>query len=102
MVLELVYSDDERGVVQSMSKQIWDILYKDTVAPDIMQTEGCEDDLPEGGNPLARTTRMTIRTRLIPIDPKGKTLCARPRQEGERRDMTSRIPRTRWLGIPVR
>ena len=54
MVLELVYSDDERRVAQSMSKQIWDILYKDTVAPDVMQTEGGEDDLPEGGNPLAK------------------------------------------------
>ena len=51
MVLELVYSDDERRVAQSTSKQIWDILYKDTVAPDIMQTEGGEDDLPEGENP---------------------------------------------------
>ena len=26
-------------------------MYKDTVALDIMQTEGGEDDLPEGGNP---------------------------------------------------
>ena len=51
MVLELMYSDDERRVAQSTSKQIWDILYKDIVAPDIMQTEGGEDDLPEGGNP---------------------------------------------------
>ena len=54
MVLELVYFDDERRVAQSTSKQIWDILYKDTVAPDIMQTEGGEDDLPKGGNPLAK------------------------------------------------
>ena len=52
MVLELVYSDDKRRVAQSTSKQIWDILYKDTVAPDVMQTEGGEDDIPEGGNPL--------------------------------------------------
>ena len=51
MVLELVYSDDKRRVAQSTSKQIWDILYKDTVAPDIMQTKGGDDDLPEGGNP---------------------------------------------------
>ena len=50
MVLELVYSDDKRRVAQTTSKQIWDILYKDTVAPNIMQTEGGEDDLPEGGN----------------------------------------------------
>ena len=47
MVLELMYSDDERRVAQSTSKQIWDILYKDTVAPDIMKTEGDEDDIPE-------------------------------------------------------
>ena len=52
MVLELVYSDDERRVAQSTSKQIWDILYKDTVAPDVMQTEGGEDDIPERENPL--------------------------------------------------
>ena len=47
MVLELVYSEDERRVAQSTSKQIWDILYKDTVAPDVVQTEGGEDDIPE-------------------------------------------------------
>ena len=35
-----------------MSKQIWDILYKDTIALDVMQTEGGEDDISEGGNPL--------------------------------------------------
>ena len=52
MVLELVYSDDERRVAQSTSNQIWDILYKDTVAPNVMQTEGGEDDIPKGGNPL--------------------------------------------------
>ena len=46
MVLELVYSDNERRVTQSTSKQIWDILYKDTVVLDIMQTEGGENDLP--------------------------------------------------------
>ena len=51
MVLELVYSEDERRVAQSTSKQIWDILYKDTVALNIMQTKGGEDDLPEVGNP---------------------------------------------------
>ena len=53
MVLELVYSNDERRVAQSMLKQIWDILYKDIVALDVMQTEGGEDDLPKEGNPLA-------------------------------------------------
>ena len=52
MVLELLYSDDKRRVAQSTSKQIWDILYKDTVALDVMQTGGGEDDIPEGGNPL--------------------------------------------------
>ena len=52
MVLELVYSDDERRVAQSTSKQIWDILYKDTIAPNVMQTEGGEDDIPERENPL--------------------------------------------------
>ena len=52
MVLELVYSDDERRVAESTSKQIWDILYKDIVAPDVMQTEGGEDDILERENPL--------------------------------------------------
>ena len=52
MVLELVYSDEERRVAQRTSKQIWDILYKDTVAPDVMQTKGAEDDIPETKNPL--------------------------------------------------
>ena len=53
MVLELVYSHDVRRVAQSTSKQIWDILYKDTVAPDVMQTEGGEDEsIPERENPL--------------------------------------------------
>ena len=51
MVVELVYSDNERRVAQSTSKQIWDILYKDTVALDIMQTEGGDDDLLVAGNP---------------------------------------------------
>ena len=52
MVLELVYSNNERRVAQSTSKQIWDILYKETVALDILQTEGGEEDQTEGGNPL--------------------------------------------------
>ena len=52
MVLELMYSDDERRVAQSTSKQIWDILYKDIVAPDVMQTKGGEDDILERENPL--------------------------------------------------
>ena len=52
MVLELVYSDDERRVVQRTSKQIWDILYNDTVALDVMQTKGGENDIPERKNPL--------------------------------------------------
>ena len=50
MVLELVYSDNERRIAQSMSKQIWDILYKEIVALDIMQTEGGEEDKTEGGD----------------------------------------------------
>ena len=52
MVLELVYSDDERRVSESTSKQIWDILYKDTVAPDVMQSKCGEDEIPERANPL--------------------------------------------------
>ena len=50
MVLELMYSINERRVSQSKSKQIWDILYKETIAPDILQTEGGEEDQTEGGN----------------------------------------------------
>ena len=79
MVLELVYSDDERRIAQSTSKQIWNILYKDIVAPNIMQTEGGKDDLPEGGNPLAEATQIIVQTRLILVDSKRKTLCTRPR-----------------------
>ena len=45
-------SDDERRVAQSTSKQMWDILYKDTVAPDVIQIEGGEDDIPKRENPL--------------------------------------------------
>ena len=52
MVLELVYSDDVRRVAQSMSKQIWDIVYKEKVALDILQTEGGEEDQTEGGDPI--------------------------------------------------
>lgn len=50
MVLELVYSDDERQLAQSTSMQIWNILYKETVA-DEMQIEGNEvdQDNPEEG-----------------------------------------------------
>ena len=51
MVLELVYSDDKRRVAQSTSKQIWDILYKEIVAPDIMQIEGGEEDKTKGEDP---------------------------------------------------
>ena len=51
MVLELVYSDDERRVAQSTSKQIWDILYKEIVALEILQIEGGEEDQTEGGDP---------------------------------------------------
>ena len=50
MVLELMYSDNERRVAQSISKQIWDILYKETVARDILQTKGGEKDQIEGGD----------------------------------------------------
>ena len=49
MVLELVYFDDDKTVAQSTSKQIWDILYKETVALDILQTEVGEEDQTEGG-----------------------------------------------------
>ena len=63
MVLELVYSDDERRIAQSTSKQIWDILYKDTVAPDVMQIEGGEDDIPNRENPLDNV-RAQINKRL--------------------------------------
>ena len=102
MVLELVYSNDERRVAQSTLKQIWDILYKDTVAPDVMQTEGGEDDIPERERILwTRTTCITVRTPLILVNPKGMILCTRPRVEGERRGMTKGVPRTRWLGILV-
>ena len=51
MVLELVYSDEERELAESTSTQIWDILYKETVA-EVMQFDGSEvrgdDDQGEG------------------------------------------------------
>ena len=50
MVLELVYPDDERRFAQSTSKQIWNILYKETIAKDILQTKGGEEDEVEDGN----------------------------------------------------
>ena len=52
MVLELVYSDNERRVAKSTSKHIWDIIYKEIVAPNIMQTEGGDEDTTEGGNSI--------------------------------------------------
>ena len=51
IVLELIYSNNERRVAQSTSKQIWDILYKEIVALDIMQIEGVEEDTTEGEDP---------------------------------------------------
>lgn len=52
MVLELVYSDEERELAESTSTQIWDILYKETVA-EVMQFDGSEvrgdDDQGKGG-----------------------------------------------------
>lgn len=52
MVLELVYSDEERELAESTSTQIWDILYKETVA-EVMQFDGSEvrgdHDEGEGG-----------------------------------------------------
>ena len=98
-----MYSDEERRVAQSTSKQIWDILYKDTLAPDVMQTEGGEDDIRERERTLwTRKTRITVRSPRRPVNPMGMTVCMRPRQEGERRGMTKGVSRTRWLGIPVR
>ena len=44
MVLEPINFDGKRTLTQSTSKQIWDILYKDIVAPNNMQTEGGEED----------------------------------------------------------
>ena len=103
MVLELVYSDDERRVAQSTSKQIWNILYKDIVAPDIMQTEGGEDDLLEEGNPdddddTDDTMDSSDSARFEREDIVHKT----PLVVSGIRVMMSGIPRTRWLGIPVR
>jgi hypothetical protein len=43
MVLELVFSEDEKELAQRTSKHIWDILYKDSIAPDVLLLEGGED-----------------------------------------------------------
>ena len=101
MVLELMYSNDERRVAHSTSKQIWDILYKDTVAPDVMQTEGGEDDIPERENPLDEDDSHHNMHSIDSGHLMGMTVCMRPHQEGERWGMTKGVPRTRWLGIPV-
>ena len=60
MVLELVYSDNERRIALSTSKQIWDILYKETIVPDILQTDGGEEDQTKAGTLLTTTTHMQI------------------------------------------
>ena len=39
-----------------------------------------------------RTTCITVRSPLIPVNPMGMTVCMRPRQEGERRGMTKGFP----------
>ena len=44
MVLEVVYSTAKKKVAQSMSKQIWDILYKDIIALKVMQLKGDEEE----------------------------------------------------------
>lgn len=44
MVLEVVFSDDDKEHAQKTSKQIWDILYKDTVDPDVLVVNDDEDD----------------------------------------------------------
>jgi hypothetical protein len=44
MVLEVVFSDDDKEHAQKTSKQIWDILYKDTVDPDALVTNDGGDD----------------------------------------------------------
>ena len=51
---------------------------------------------------LTKTTHTTVLAPLIPINPIGKIVCTKPRQKGDRRGMTKGVPRTRWLGIPVR
>ena len=76
-----------------MSQQIWDILYKDTIAPDVMQTEGGEDDLLEGGNPLAE-------------DDTDDSTESSDSSRSEGKDIVHETPpggrETRLLGIPVR
>ena len=47
MVLEVVYFVAKIKVAQSMSKQIWNILYKDTVSPKVLQLEGGEEETME-------------------------------------------------------
>ena len=102
MVLELVYSDEERRVAQRASKQIYNILYKDTVAPMSCKLKLVRMTFHTQRTLSKRATRSTVLTPLIPMNPNRKTVCTRPRQEGERRGMAKGVPWTRWLGIPVR
>ena len=50
MVLELVYFDNKRRVSQRTSKQIWDLLYKETIAPNVIIIEGGKEDTTQGGD----------------------------------------------------
>ena len=48
MVLEVVFSDDDKEHAQKSSKQIWDILYKETVDPDKLVILDGGDDGDDG------------------------------------------------------
>ena len=102
MVLELVYSDDERRIAQSMLKQIWDILYKDTGTPDVMQTEGGEDDIPERENPLNMDDSDDNSDSSDSGQSQGDDIVHETPLGGREMGYDEGAPRTRWLGIPVR
>ena len=102
MVLELVYSDDKRRVAQSMPKLIWDILYKETVAPDIMQIEGGEEDTIEGGDPTDNDKTKLEEEEMEDAPSLEEDFVNETSSAGKRWRMLSRNGMTRWLGIPMR
>ena len=68
--------------------------------------EGFDDVIDESGRmmnslPREANERMEDYYKRM-YNQEKKTVCMRPRQEGERQGIAKGVPRTRWLGIPVR
>ena len=77
-------------------------MYKDTVAPDIMQTKGGDDDIPEGGNALAEDEMDDSTDSSNSGQSQGDDIVHKTPPRGRETKFDKGGPRTRWLGIPVR